>query len=152
MTAPRIILSAGPQSEQSDTIVIDVRTSLLWRGAESRPHYSRSHPLTRRTTFRIFSALLLSAPRLLPHEDLYDFVWGDDPDGGPEDPRLSVATHIGRPSGIDLMNWLGGSVVSRFGHGYFWEFGRPYQPKFSRSAAGLQRRYRAVQHELARAS
>ena len=115
--APKIILAYGPAAGP-DAIVIDMRAKCFWRGPDRSPYPSWSN-----VKFRLHAALLLSGPRVCENEDLFEFVWGDDPSGGPEDLHNTIHVQFRNKAGHHLQQWLGGRVVNSWGRGFRFEFG-----------------------------
>lgn len=113
----RIILSNGP-IETTDAIVIDHGNCCFWQRTERRPWIGGRREANRR--FRTLTALLVRAPYVLTWDELIDAVWGDDPTGGPDNPRghIGVILTQARP----LLKWLGGKTVTMSGVGIHFEF------------------------------
>lgn len=72
-------------SAPADAVIVDFRGA-IWRGGEI---IGRAGPNTIR--FRVLFLLLAGMPGVIRYADLYEAMWGDDNNGGPENARGTVA-------------------------------------------------------------
>lgn len=119
MTAvrPHLILACGPVGAPPNAIVIDCANACFWHRGVVRPDRPLTGYWPRRRAFRVIAALLLRAPDLCSWDDLIAHVWGDDPNGGPNDPRNWVFVALRRRWVADIINWLGYRIRSEWGRG-----------------------------------
>lgn len=121
----RVILATRPTvwAQAPDRIVIDHGNGCFWRDFRRWP----KPPVGRASfgndygvRFRIFTALLVRMPNFVPWADLIDFVWGEDEDGGPMQPRNSVWVRLNQST--DGLAFLG---VEPFN---VWNCGAGFRP------------------------
>lgn len=90
-TFPRVILMNAPPEASArrahrspDAVVINLRTCSIQRGATAvrfPPHSTAPDEPTQ--LFRVVSALIMRRGGPVSSRDLCDWLWSDDPDGGP---------------------------------------------------------------------
>lgn len=108
---PKIIVALGPVDGPPGSIVIDYGN---WQFRKD----GVALPLTRTgsTRFRIVAAMLSSQNGFIAYRDLFDNIWGSDPDGGPASstPAYVMATvgnyHVKLPNThtrVLVTDWLG---------------------------------------------
>jgi DNA-binding response OmpR family regulator len=61
---------------------------------------------------RFLNCLLCNQGRIVTHQELVDWMWGDDPDGGPLDPNGIIKTRV------CWLRFLGWPIETSWGRGY----------------------------------
>lgn len=107
-----IILSSRPLHLSPDFIVIDCGTPCIWLGEDRCVAYSTY----KHVRFRIIALLLLSIPNLVTHEKFRDYVYGDDPAGGPLGPQNTISVTLNHAT--PFFTLCGLERENRHGWGY----------------------------------
>lgn len=127
---PSIILSLGrPQSPPPNSIVVDFKNRCFWRNGLSRPKSSRAGrpSIYGPAPFRLMAFLLIRAQSYVTHAEISEYLWGDDPTGGPENTQNYVAKRIEIMRSRSyktppLMTWLGCHVICEAQRGIMLDF------------------------------
>lgn len=125
MTARRIILSTGPV-RAPDAVVIDHRNNCFWIDGVRPRTGMVGHGVS--YSFRIVAALLARPGVTIPMDEMADHVWGDDPEGGPEDARNYVSSIVARADTKSLATALGGHILNQPWIGFYWQWGPRVAP------------------------
>jgi hypothetical protein len=121
MTTLRVIAAATPRYHAADAIVIDWRRARIYRGGGLVFRLgARAWPHGPNATFRILALLLVAGATrgFASHDELFEAIWGDDPDGGPSCPRTYVARAISSPEGLAFRRALELAIYAERGRGY----------------------------------
>lgn len=104
-----VILATRAVNAAPNALVLDLSNHTIWQNGRSLFH--KNYVLSRPVTFRVIAALLAAAPKPVMLNELVDFVWGDDEDGGPDSAAkcIDVAIHKVRP----VVFALGCQIVRR---------------------------------------
>lgn len=65
---------------------------------------------------RIINLLRQAAGGIVTHREMYEALWGDDPDGGPDDPSVNVQVAISR------LRRRGFPIKTHHTHGYSYRW------------------------------
>jgi hypothetical protein len=115
-TALPIIVTCRPQRLMRDVVVVDMAANVIW--CDGRSYRSERAD----TTFRIRCAFLFaSLAGFLTHADLMDFVWGDDEDGGPDNPRNHISVRLCEPATLKLFERAGIGLKTAHRRGWYIE-------------------------------
>lgn len=130
---PTIILALGrPKLLPPGAIAIDFKNNCFWRGVRRRPQIQRGagrKPIYSPAPFRILALLVMRSPGIVLHDEIMEYLWDDDPNGGPDDAANYVRKRIdiarNGPSSCRknaMLPWLGAEVKSYYQRGFSLEF------------------------------
>ena len=123
--APPVLVALRNVEAPAGALVVDVRNFRIYRDriAIWRPLQLRNGSSV---SFRIFALLLAALPRgVLPHGDLIEALWGDDPEGGPGHAVGYVAAKLSGESGQLFRAATGLRVISDFRKNYILRYVPP---------------------------
>lgn len=107
----RIILASRPLYLPEDTIVIDCGSHRLWLGERAFPQHNMQY---KPVIFRIAATLFVRLGRLVTWDELEDYIYCDDPNGGPCSNSRAVTLHRAKRT---VFTPLGTTVTNRWGFG-----------------------------------
>lgn len=126
---PRILLGCWPVAVRNPgAVVIDHSERRVWgiRGIGRLPP----------AQFRFLTTALLNYGRVITYEELFEAMWGDRPDGGPEYAKSSITVRayqvraLLRGSGLELgSHWGFGLQLGLEGEVHRYKVGKYYPKK-----------------------